>query len=696
MRKYVLRFIALAFISLGVLLLISACAGEAGEQGEQGPPGPPGEQGPAGPPGPAGEAFTLPGEGINSEITDVAIGEDQVPVVTFTLSDDNGSPLTIDDVESVRFLLSRIEVDDETGLTQYVNYFLRDSEGAEFNYGGETLQPAVDAQTQPTFEGGEGEFSELSAGEYSYTFAEPLGDDYAPDTTHVAGIVVERPSDQVDNAVYTFVPSGDEVTTTRLISTTETCNNCHNELAFHGGSRKEYDVCVLCHTPQNIDPETGNSADFKVMIHKIHSGELLPSVEEGEPYYIVGFRQSIHDYSHVVWPQDTRNCETCHTGPDGDNYKTAPNNAACTACHDNVDATTALNHEGSPKTDAECIDCHTAEMIEFDDESIPGSHLIPINSAQLAGVNLEFVSVEGAAPGESPTVSFKVTNNNGEPIAPGDMDYLAVTLAGPTSDYLNRVTETIYRSGEDAPEPNVEDLGDGVYSYTFEYAFPEDATGSYGVGLEGYVMETLDEVEDPVRVAGFNPVTYVALDGSEPVARRQVVDRENCNACHQDIKLHGTIRQNTEYCVMCHNPTASDIERRPEEELPPTSINFRILIHRIHSGGEAENPLVVYGFGGNAHDYSEVEFPGNLAECETCHVEGSYALPLPSGVQSTTISIEDEVVSELLPVQSVCTSCHDSDAARGHAEIQTASDDNETCVVCHATGREISVLDVHD
>jgi len=94
---------------------------------------------------------------------------------------------------------------------------------------------------------------------------------------------------------------------------TETCNKCHTRLQLHG-ERREVQLCITCHTPQSTDAQSGNTVDMPVMIHKIHMGEGLPSVEAGDPYQIVGFQNTVHDYSEVVYPQDVRNCVSCHTG----------------------------------------------------------------------------------------------------------------------------------------------------------------------------------------------------------------------------------------------------------------------------------------------------------------------------------------------------------------------------------------------
>jgi OmcA/MtrC family decaheme c-type cytochrome len=229
-----------------------------------------------------------------------------------------------------------------------------------------------------------------------------------------------------------------------------------------------------------------------------------------------------------------------------------------------------------------------------------------------------------------------------------------------------------------------------------QYTIPANASGSYAVALEGYVNERLADLDAPVRVAAFNPVMYFALDGGQAAVRRQVVDQASCNTCHDELALHGAQRQNVEYCVLCHNPTASDEARRPEEAMPPASINFRVLIHGLHSGGQLVNPLVVYGFGGNEYNFSHVVFPGNLASCQTCHVPGSYGLPLAGGIQPTTITQDGVLVDSVLPIRSTCASCHDSQAVAGHAELQTTASGIETCEVCHGPGKEFDVIKVHN
>ena len=85
-------------------------------------------------------------------------------------------------------------------------------------------------------------------------------------------------------------------------------------------------MCVLCHQPQNSDPNTGDTLDAKVFFHKIHMGASLPSVMAGTPYIPAVNSFGSFNYSTVVFPadpQDPRRCEVCHSQTTGAAQATA-------------------------------------------------------------------------------------------------------------------------------------------------------------------------------------------------------------------------------------------------------------------------------------------------------------------------------------------------------------------------------------
>ena len=140
---------------------------------------------------------------------------------------------------------------------------------------------------------------------------------------------------------------------------------------------------------------------MKVLIHKIHMGSSLPSVKAGTPYRI-WHRGAWSDFSTVVFPQDVRNCTTCHAkgATQADNWKTNPSAAACGSCHDDVNFATGLNHVNLPQLDdKQCANCHTPQATMDFDASIPGAHLIPENSASLPGLVTKVLRVDNATPG---------------------------------------------------------------------------------------------------------------------------------------------------------------------------------------------------------------------------------------------------------------------------------------------------------
>ena len=234
---------------------------------------------------------------------------------------------------------------------------------------------------------------------YQYTFATHAPSGFNPAVTHTIGIYGSRDLTEFDlgtnyaSATFNFVPNGSAVTVTHDVIRTQSCNRCHDQLSAHGGSRRGIEMCVLCHTPQTTDPDTGNTVDLPVMVHKIHMGSELPSVQAGHPYQIIGFQGSVADFSTVVHPSDPRRCEVCHQQDSGaaqaTAYLTKPTRVACGACHDDVNFATGANHAGGPQiSDNQCSICHIPQgELDFD-ASIKGAHLVPADSTQPEGACL--------------------------------------------------------------------------------------------------------------------------------------------------------------------------------------------------------------------------------------------------------------------------------------------------------------------
>jgi OmcA/MtrC family decaheme c-type cytochrome len=214
-------------------------------------------------------------------------------------------------------------------------------------------------------------------------------------------------------------------------------------------------------------------------------------------------------------------------------------------------------------------------------------------------------------------------------------------------------------------------------------------------------------------------IEYVGIDGGTAVARREIVDIQKCDDCHKELSLHGNNRtDNPAVCVTCHNPNATDVNRRN----PPcttalgtddTPIDMKLMIHALHASGETGVPYDVCGFGNSPHSI-QFEYPGHVQNCEGCHIPGTYFPVDPAMVLGTTVDsganllspVDDRVVS---PNSAVCSTCHTSSLAAQHM-IQNGGDFNatkaadstlissgvETCALCHGEGRSTDVEVVHD
>ena len=351
-----------------------------------------------------GSTTSLGKTGVVVKIQNAAIAKDGTITVRATIVDSDGNPLdrlgvATNGPVSMSFIAAYIPA----GQSQYVSYTT--------SVAAATLNKNP-SQTQAANDSG-GTFSTNAIGDYTYTFKTKAPVTFDPTLTHSIGVSAQRNLaefgtfdewSETSNDVFTFVPNGSAVKVTRSVVATNACNQCHDPLIGHGGSRLVVELCIMCHTPQTINPDTQLTQDMKVLIHKIHMGSNLPSVKAGTPYRI-WHRGAWSDFSTVVFPQDVRNCTTCHQGAtQADNWKTNPGAAACTSCHDDVNLATGLNHLSLPQIDDnQCKDCHTSKANLDFDASIPGAHLIPANSTELPGLVTKVLKVDGATPGNAPT-----------------------------------------------------------------------------------------------------------------------------------------------------------------------------------------------------------------------------------------------------------------------------------------------------
>jgi OmcA/MtrC family decaheme c-type cytochrome len=502
----------------------------------------------------------------------------------------------------------------------------------------------------------------------------------------------------------------------------------------------------------------------------------------GQRYSIVGYRSTELVIGKVVnrsdndqparlvaegigYPRDLRDCDACHGGaPQADQQWQAMSRRTCGSCHPDVwygtgsTDTVHFAHLGGPQADdARCVNCHLAPGGPSPDKLYADTrdvHVPPYRHANYAKPQVDVVQVLNLTPGKAPTVVFKAydqggtisplntTTSAGTSPVPRALSRVAITISGPTTDYLtgNFASTNTLPATEAVPLGAVADAN-GQFSYTFGNVLSSTASGTWAVGMEArrmmatvhynaltdtfpwpYTGETITE-------SASNRVQYVdTATGSmwtgNPVARRQVVTTDVCNVCHGNLNLHGGLRRDLEYCLMCHSPDQTDWVRRPKQaggnvnlatvasasvhgtydNREERSVHLKVLIHRIHTGESsgaaglgAAAPFAVYGYPGGSkavYFFDDIRFPNSLANCRLCHVEETFLIEaLPATAQPTVANETGSILHastlahgafepKVLPIQSACMSCHDTGVGRSHAAGHTVGT-VEACATCH-------------
>ncbi|HVV82507.1 MAG TPA: hypothetical protein VHE35_05480 [Kofleriaceae bacterium] len=322
----------------------------------------------------------------------------------------------------------------------------------------------------------------LTAG--TYTLAMVASKDYSIEgkvTPDASSVGKDLPLDSAAVAPRALVADGN-------------CSSCHKQLKVHEGKFQSVSLCGTCHTSgaedvgsslQN-DP-TPVTIELRVMIHKLHDGSHLPSVQglttdpTGVRVYGTGsaYKVGDEDFSainypafpnyNIAMPKDSgysgltsanktkddnvrkgvTACATCHGDPDGAGPLTAPANGdaafaapsrrACASCHDDLDFSKPYVSNGSTMpanaTDSTCSLCHNAA-------NLAAAHTHPLESATASPeTTINVTGVAGAtgaggkfAAGDPISMLFTIKDASGNDVPITYLDSMTMDLSGPTQN----------------------------------------------------------------------------------------------------------------------------------------------------------------------------------------------------------------------------------------------------------------------
>ena len=380
------------------------------------------------------------------------------------------------------------------------------------------------------------------------------------------------------------------------------------------------------------------------------------------------------------------------------------------------------------------------------------------------GVDAEITSVTGNEPGsnfepgDTLTVEFTLLKDDGEPWDIDEMGTARILVSGPTFNYQRVIAEQSNLASASTY------LGDGLWSYTFATPLPDtylppynDTTafdaddgelqgqpllaGTYTVGMYLSWDYSVD------AQSGFHDVGNATSDfllgNTTTVSHREVVAQLNCNQCHVELQAHGGRRRDVVLCAMCHTAGAED-KNDPAASIgttPGVTIDFRVMIHKIHNGahlpsvlgvatnadgsrnyGATPHPFQLVGFNNSVSDFSHVFYPvwpnlsspmpkdlgysaltsgqkttedtirGGATACFKCHGD-------PDGPGPITAVPAQGALHQTQPSRKACGSCHDDIdwdkpyAANGSIMPVIGA---TACNACHqASGGSIDVYDAH-
>ncbi|OGT00271.1 MAG: hypothetical protein A3F73_14275 [Gallionellales bacterium RIFCSPLOWO2_12_FULL_59_22] len=547
------------------------------------------------------------------------------------------------------------------------------------------------------------------------------------------------------------VKDGQNRLTARRVADKASCNECHQTLAArHDDGLVDPNMCVTCHNKGSVHFATGNSLDFKLMIHKFHMGKQLK-----KDYRLSTFVARLSSggvVAGVDYPQEQRNCVKCHDGsasaanrtPDGENWKTRPGKNACWACHDDYKDTTSAwyaKHQGATlagvdrdnpdiASDSACQTCHGDTAPKINTAAV---HAVP---EWVNGANYQY-NIHAVTWNADRTVSVEFSvinpvNGSAYDIKGASFANLTLLFGWGDGDYSN--AGAVDASGALIPggQPvaiNVASKAVAVAGTNNRYrvtstVVPASASGTSVVALQGGILLTgVNGV--PYTVPVKDAVSYFAIGGSgSAIPRRTVVSADKCNTCHgrninmnNHVPSHAANSNDPAVCVICHNGNSvlngTTVAGGAVTALPE-SAHFKRMIHMKHKAQGANYPVMPSTLRTAPSALGSYTGYTGVRNCDACHVNGSYMVDMGTMGSSTKLDValaansanatitdtdpsNNPVIS---PKAAACSSCHDDDTAKNHminvggaafgtktqGDIAGGTAVYEACYGCHASG----------
>jgi OmcA/MtrC family decaheme c-type cytochrome len=312
----------------------------------------------------------------------------------------------------------------------------------------------------------------------------------------------------------------------------------------------------------------------------------------------------------------------------------------------------------------------------------------------------------------------------------------AGTLAGPDVDGYYTVTLT----GVTVPDSAVMLTGGLGYTYNVTSTLPLTQTN-----VVGYPVATALAAGQTNKTGGL----IVIAQNTQKVAtgytgRRAIVEDARCNACHQELgtftedAFHAGQRNDGTTCAWCH---------KPNQTSSGWSADSTSFVHAIHGSSKRTVPYNWHAASATSN-FSAVTYPGILSQCETCHLPGTYDFSASASAAAldnrlfrttatgtlastgSTFAYSPYIAQDFnygsgfsfnvgtgvtvpaaattlvtSPTVTACVACHDSADAVSHyknnggtmyAPRSAGLAQNETCLICHGTGRIADIKAMHN